>query len=305
MSKLSVLAIGLFFMFFISCETKRKTPFIQFQNITKPVILGKGTLSKDSIQWNNVYVSGTNEIYYTQMEGYISKIKAMTFDGNTFKDGQTINFSERSSYSDMYVDADGKQMLFASNMQEYESDTINNWNLWRSERKNDTWETPALVFEESLQGNQFYPWLTKSGNLYFSTTRDGSGNSDLFYSKLKAGKYQTPVSLPKQINSIHLEGDAYVHPTEEYLIFAGFEREMNLGKSDLYISFNKGENSWSNPVWLGEDINSKGYDGSPFVTQDGEFLIFTSSRGSTDENTYFNHYIIGFNANKYKIQNKD
>lgn len=95
-----------------------------------------------------------------------------------------------------------------------------------------------------------------------------------------------------------MEGDAYISPDESYLIFAGFERGQNLGKSNLYISFrNKGV--WTAPVWLGKNINSNGYDGSPFVTHDGKYLIFTSSRGSTDENTFFNHYIIPFNSEKY------
>lgn len=50
---------------------------------------------------------------------------------------------------------------------------------------------------------------------------------------------------------------------------------------------------------LGKTINSKGFDGSPFVTHDGKYLLFTSSRGSTDENTFFNHYIVPFNPEKY------
>ena len=121
----------------------------------------------------------------------------------------------------------------------------------------------------------------------------------MYVSKYLEGRYQKPIPLPKQINSDKLEGDAYVSPDESFLIFAGFEREQNLGKSDLFITFNKNGN-WSEPLWLGEQVNSEGYDGSPFVTEDGKYLIFTSSRGSTDDKIYFNHYIVKFSPEKWK-----
>ncbi|MFD0763062.1 hypothetical protein ACFQZW_13315 [Lutibacter aestuarii] len=171
------------------------------------------------------------------------------------------------------------------------------WNIWKSKRINGEWQKPMPFFEKNIEGNRFYPYLTNSGNLYFSITPHGSGNSDLYVSKYKNGNYQKPSPLIN-INSEKLEGDAFLSPDESYLIFAGFGRGQNLGKSDLYISFNE-NGTWSVPVWMGKEINSQGYDGSPFVTKDRKYLIFTSSRGSTDENTFFNHYIIRFNSEKY------
>ena len=40
--------------------------FQQYATKITPVKLGEGSLSKDSIQWNNVFVSKINELYYTK-----------------------------------------------------------------------------------------------------------------------------------------------------------------------------------------------------------------------------------------------
>lgn len=283
---------------FSSCK-KDRSPFSQFKETTTPVILGKGTLSTDSVQWNNVYVSKTKELYFTKMGKSASIVHKMDYNNDTFQNLEAIPLPEGSPHSDIYVNPEGNMMLFSSIMQEHENDTITDWNIWKSLRKNDVWQQPEPFFSENIDGNQFFPWRTNSGNLYFSISPHGSGNSDLYVSEFKAGKYLEPKALSGYINSPKLEGDAFISPDESYLIFAGFERDDNLGKSDLYISFNE-KGTWSIPTWLGSEINSKGYDGSPFVTQDGNYLIFTSSRGSTDDNTFFNHYIVKFNPENHR-----
>lgn len=50
--------------------------------------------------------------------------------------------------------------------------------------------------------------------------------------------------------------------------------------SDLFISFKKKDGSWSSPKNLGANINSNAKDEFPYVTPDGKFLFFNSSRKS-------------------------
>ncbi len=276
--------------------------FQQYANTSAPVKLGEGSLSLDSVQWNNVYVAKTKELYFTKMGKSASIIHKMDYDKGNFKNLMPIAFPEGSPHSDIYINTKADTMLFSSLMPEHENDTISDWNIWKSERINGTWQAPHPFFKQNIEGNQFYPWLTKSGNLYFAITPHGSSNSDLYVSKYKNGTYEKPKALPAHINSKNIEGDAFVAPDESYIIFAGFDRALNLGKSDLFISFND-DGDWSVAVWLGSKINSEGYDGSPFVTQDGKYLIFTSSRGSTDKNTFFNHYIVPFDKNQFKTLN--
>lgn len=47
-------------------------------------------------------------------------------------------------------------------------------------------------------------------------------------------------------------------------------------KEDLYVAFRNGEEHWSNPISLGNDVNTKGHDIAPFLSQDKTTLFFAS-----------------------------
>lgn len=117
----------------------------------------------------------------------------------------------------------------------------------------------------------------------------------------KEGVYQKPVKLPAHINTEKFEGDPYIDPEERFLISAGFEREENYGRSDLYISF-KLKKGWSEAINLGKEINSHSYDGSPYVTAGDKYLIFTSGRHTekATEKELFNVFYVSFDIEKYK-----
>jgi len=76
---------------------------------------------------------------------------------------------------------------------------------------------------------------------------------------------------------------------------------------------------WTDPVNMGEDINSDKVDGSPYVTPEGNYLIFTSGRTlkgikesatrsyvdfsntiSSSDNGSLNFYIVNLDVGKYR-----
>jgi hypothetical protein len=50
--------------------------------------------------------------------------------------------------------------------------------------------------------------------------------------------------------------------------------------SDLYISFRYNDGSWTTPKNMGRKINSDAKEGYPYVTVDGKYLFFYSTRVS-------------------------
>ena len=120
--------------------------------------------------------------------------------------------------------------------------------------------------------------MTNNNTIYF--TSDRGGNSDIYLSRFHEGQYLEPLKLPDNINSNKSEADAFVAGDESFIIFVRVDEPDGYGNSDLYISFKENEMEWSDPINMGEDINSKMIDGSPYVTPDGKYLIFTSGRMS-------------------------
>ena len=83
------------------------------------------------------------------------------------------------------------------------------------------------------------------------------------------------------INTEHDEYDLFIAPDESYLIFSS-DRPGGFGNVDLYISYKKGDGTWTEPKNMGRNINSGGAV-FPSVTDDGRFLFFQSRRGGNGD----------------------
>jgi hypothetical protein len=98
-------------------------------------------------------------------------------------------------------------------------------------------------------------------------------------SALIDGCYTEPEPLGSVINSKNYEGPAYVTPDQSYMIFSSF-RPGGFGSCDLYISFRGEDGTWKEPRNMGPKINSDAKDMFPYVSSDGEYFFFNSSRVS-------------------------
>lgn len=275
--------------------------FSAYDDATEPLKFFPGQISVDGIQWNNTFDHSEKTIFLTQQLPNRAQLVYSRYSDKGFSGIEVLPFDTSFIYSDPWLAPDGQSLVFMSTMPvEMDGETKTGFNLWKSLRQATQWSDP-LIFSENLvmSGSEGYPCLTDDGTIYFSNKPDNSRNADIYFSKLKNGEYSKPVRLPDNVNSSNFEGDAFVNPKNEYIIFAAFNRVEGHGLSDMFISFNLGENKWTDPKHLGS-INSEGYDGSPYVTRDGQFLIFTSSRNSPEEKIHFNHYIVRFDARKYR-----
>jgi hypothetical protein len=71
------------------------------------------------------------------------------------------------------------------------------------------------------------------------------------------------------------DGDPYISPNEDYLIFLSVDRSGGYGQGDLYISYKKENGSWTNPKNLGSKVNTDEFEFGPSVTPDGKYFQFS------------------------------
>lgn len=288
--------------FLLSCKEKSTLdPLQKYTDTTIPVKLFPGEISIDGIQWNNVFTKNNDQIFYCQQLPSRAQLVTQVHDGMRFNKPEVIPFDTLYAYSDPYISKDGDHLIFMSNKpsQMGKDSTSRRFQLYQSFKKENEWTDPEIVFPTDRSVG--YPSKTEDGTLFYSLMpADGSRNSDIFYSDLRNGTYSKPKRLPESINSDKFEGDAFVSPDKSYIIFASFDQLDNLGFSDLCISFHLGNGQWTAAKSLGKEINSEGFDGSPFITENGKYLIFTSSRNSPNSNSFFNHYIVRFDAEDYR-----
>jgi hypothetical protein len=118
--------------------------------------------------------------------------------------------------------------------------------------------------------------ITKSGDLYFATDRDGGW--DIYTSKYVEGRYAQPKKLSNAINTEFGDWDAFRAPDESYIIFGSNGRSDGLGESDLYISFRRKDGTWTNSKNMGSQINTLFREVDPCVSPDGKYFFFRSNR---------------------------
>ena len=130
-------------------------------------------------------------------------------------------------------------------------------------------------------------------------SRTVSGDSVIFFKNNKLwlsvktdGELSNPVALPEQINRSYYQPHGTFTPDNKSFIFSSADKDLKL---DLYEVKLTASNSWSEPIKLGKNINSKHNEDSPFFTRDGKTLYFSSNRpgGYGNYDIYFSKYIEG------------
>ncbi len=134
----------------------------------------------------------------------------------------------------------------------------------------------------------YMPALDPTGTkLYFTSKRlggskeeistDKEGDEDVYFIEKTGTEWSAPKLLPEPLNSKSNEGAACFSADGQTMIFTACGRKEGIGSCDLYISTLEGSN-WTNPVNMGNVVNTDQWDSQPTISYDGNRIIFCSSR---------------------------
>jgi len=235
-----------------------------------------------------------NEAYFTiqnQLEE-LAIIVRMTKSKNVWSSPVMVPFA--GDYRDLEpsLSPDGLRLFFSSDRPvDPDSTTAQDFNIWYVERKDfkSEWSSPVNVGAPvNSDMDEFYPCITKKGNLYFTSDREGTtGKEDIFISPWN-GTYASPVPMNKGINSAGMEFNAYVDQDEKFMIYSAYARPGGQGSGDLWISYKNGDDVWGPAKALDASINSRYMDYCPFVDRKTSTLYFTSRRSDISKNHFTN-----------------
>ncbi|MCA1746344.1 MAG: OmpA family protein, partial [Bacteroidales bacterium] len=130
----------------------------------------------------------------------------------------------------------------------------------------------------STNRNEGAQTITADGKYIFFTAcdrPDGYGMCDIYYSRVEDdGSWSKPVNLGEPVNSWYSEKHPAISADGRLLCFTS-NRPGGKGDYDLWISEKRGD-SWSEPVNMGDSINTPGVEQSPFLHPDQQSLYFSS-----------------------------
>lgn len=178
-----------------------------------------------------------------------------------------------------FITKDGLKLYYASNRPLSEGDSPKqDMDMWVMERDGDSWGPPIHLGEEvNTNGSDWFPTIADNGTLYYYTHKDRSGN--IYYAESNKGNYKEGVLIEGVQSNEYYNYDPFIAPDESYLIFVSNNRPDGFGSSDLYISFKDGQNKWSEPKNMGDEINSSESEYAPLLTIDGKYLFFARGYG--------------------------
>ncbi|MDH5250300.1 MAG: OmpA family protein, partial [Cyclobacteriaceae bacterium] len=91
------------------------------------------------------------------------------------------------------------------------------------------------------------------------------------------GEWSKPEAL-KIINDYNYNDKAnYFLTDNRQTLLMAVERQDSYGDRDLYVTFMKADNTWTEPLNIGDVVNTAGEESAPFLASDDKTLYFSSS----------------------------
>ncbi|WP_083732925.1 OmpA family protein [Spirosoma montaniterrae] len=107
-------------------------------------------------------------------------------------------------------------------------------------------------------------------------------------SKKTASGWSPPqkIDIPNYVNLSKGQFDCGFMSADGKVLLMAFSEKKNSKEDDLYVSFRQKDGSWSKPMDIGPEVNTKFTETTPFLAPDGATLYFSSDRegglGSND-----------------------
>jgi outer membrane protein OmpA-like peptidoglycan-associated protein len=148
-------------------------------------------------------------------------------------------------------------------------------------KKSVSLELPLTDFESSSFG---FSISGDQKSIVISAKMKNSGSGiDLYLSEKSSGSWSKPERL--EINTAKNEISPFLSENGDTLYFASNGLE-GLGNYDIYYSTRNGSAiNWSNPINMGNVINSPDFDA--YLFRKGKQLFWSSNRGASDADIYF------------------
>ncbi len=177
-----------------------------------------------------------------------------------------------------------KAQHLAKNRLIYSSESVNIRKL-----PNSTTDPMPVAELNSISGD-YMPQVNPTGTrLYFTSVRKGgfdfqNANSkpndwgeDIYFADLTNDVWSTPELLPAPLNSTGNDFGSSFTGDGQLMVYVKCSETKGVGSCDLYITELNGT-TWSEPVNMGNVVNSEDWESQPTISSDGNRIIFSSTR---------------------------
>jgi len=247
-----------------------------------PEIFAPGIVSLGFHEHNIAISADGKEIFFVAASSDFSRYLIMT---TKLKNGawtmpEVAPFSGGRNDGAPAFSPDGRRLYFSSRRPRTAGGIpADDFDIWYVERKDGSWTDPVnLGGPVNTEKNEANPSVMSDGTIFFQRIEKlGTLNWDIYVSSPSSGTHGVPEKLPAPVNTFANEAGPFIAADGSYLLFQS-NRAGGHGVMDLYAAYRTKSGGWSEPVNLGEKVNSRYSDWGPVVSPDGKYLFFGSFR---------------------------
>ena len=153
--------------------------------------------------------------------------------------------------------------------------------IMMSRLKNGVWQEPVVINDQVEADDHCQICsISPDGREIFISRIEEDGGYNLYTSTLKKGKWTKMKMMEEGINTEYDETHAVVAPDGKSLYFTS-NRPGGEGAMDIYKALKTEKGQWIKPVSLGKPVNSIYSEETPFFSEDGKILFFSSMGHAT------------------------
>ncbi len=261
----------------------------------QPEVFARGIVSTDHLEHSApAFAPDGNEVFWSLWrrpdKGEPQVIMTARREGGAWSAPVMAPFSGQYVDGGPVFSADGRRVYFYSSRPT--PGKVKGDDLWFVEREGKNWSQPTCVglvarYPELKYAGQ--PSIARNGTLYFMADLAGPLNdSGIYRSELVDGVYAKPQALPRSINlPPFLNWTPFIAPDESFLLFSSNRRNPDGDAGDLYLSRRQADGGWTEPVSLGEPMNSGRQERFGMLSPDGNYLFFTRPTTGYSQDVYW------------------
>jgi hypothetical protein len=244
-----------------------------------PEVFAPGIISHGFHENGIFFSSDGSELFYSTSD---SKYAFKTFvylkrKNNDWSAPEMAPFSRRYYVHSAFFSPEGNKIFFTSKRPVSTSNSKNDLDVWSIDRVGSSWGKPVhLEGPLNTDKNEQITSIAADGSIYLRTNYEG-GKWGIYVSRWENGQYSAAEKLGDTINKGYNEGNPFVSSDQSFMLFKSGHPD-GYGNTDLYVSFRQPDDSWGEPINLGERINSAENELEPRLSPDEKYLFFTSFR---------------------------
>jgi len=180
-------------------------------------------------------------------------------------------------HSSLAFSPDGNEVYW-SPMIEIPGQTYSEGGIWYMKRINNQWTPPEPAsFSVNFGGNDGEPFFSPDGKrIYFNSDRPNPlqknvQKENIWYVERTAGDWSEPTPVDQVINQMSMHWQFSVDRKGN--IYFASDNTGGFGMQDIYCS-GLINGKYQKPENLGEKINTDKGDMTPYISPDGDYLIF-------------------------------